>query len=548
MKKRLALALAAMLLLAVLAGCSTPSEPGPTEPAATKEIRIGRPYDITTLDPGNAFDDGSYEILRMIGEGLVRQVRGEIQPGVAERWDISPDGLEYTFYLREDAKWSDGTPLTARDFEYSYLRLLNPENALANAQSAFMFKNGERYFYGECDASEVGVKAVEDYVLKITLEKPSLETLSSLVAWGFFPVKKEAVEAAGIAYGAEADNIVTNGPFTCVEWQHESKVVLEKNPNYWNADEIKLDRIIGIVGATGETAVDMMLAGELDFVVTNDYDQMMALSEAGFSITDYSSGYQFVFMNANGSTPETGRFMANKNFRKALNLAVNRKAIVTSIFTGASPTTRITAPDVMGVEGPFVDEYPFEGWPEEGDPVEAKKALDLALQELGATIDDVPTLSMLCFESKRSMTVLQAVQDMILNTLGIKCQIDPQPIQQMLAKSDAGDWDFWWGGKTRGALDWADSQGWAKDYDYRSVNYVHGWKNDEYVTLLDQLDAAPDMQTRKDILFEMEKILCDDPPSVLVGWTLDFACARKGLVGIDVTDGYANLIYADLVE
>jgi len=546
MKKWLALVLAAMLLAGVLAACSKPEEPE-TKPVA-KEIRIGRSYDITTLDPGNATDDGSYDVLRMIGEGLVRQVDGEILPGVAERWEPSSDGLEYTFYLRKDAKWSDGTPLTAKDFEYSYLRLLNAENALSNAESAQMFKNGERYTKGECDASEVGIKAVDDYTLKLTLEKPSLATLSSLAGYTFFPVKKDAVEAAGLAYGSEADNIVTNGPFTCVEWAHESKFVLEKNQNYWNAGEIKLEKITGIIGATGETAVDMMLAGELDFVTTTDYAQMNRLKEEGFSITGYSSGYQFVHMNAKGRSDETARFMNNANFRKALNLAVNRKAIVTSIFTGASPATRITAPDTAGVDGLFVDEYPFQGWPEEGDPVKAKEALDLALQELGATLDDVPTLSMLCFESQRSMTVLQAVQDMILNTLGIECQIDPQPIQQMLAKATSGDWDMWWGGKTRGAMDWADSSGWAGDFDYRDEFYVHGWANDEYVSLLDELEEAPDMKTRKDILFEMEKILVEDPPSILVGWVQDYACARDGLVGIKVLDGYANLIYADVTK
>lgn len=539
--------IATVLFVVMVAGCGEPAAPEPAEPIA-KEIRIGRPYDATTFDPANANDDGSYDILRMMGEGLVRNVGGKILPGIAERWEESEDGLEYTFYLREST-WSDGTPLDAHDFVYSYLRLLAPENAFNNAESALIFKNAERYMNGECEASEVGVTAVDDHILKIRLEKASLETLPQLASWAFFPVKKEAVEAAGAAYGSEAANILTNGPFNLVEWTHEAQMVLEKNKVYWNADEVKLTKITAIVGATGETAVDMMLAGELDFCTTNDYAQMTALKEAGFSITPYSSGYQFVHLNSKGSSEETGRFMANANFRKALNLAVSRKAIVTSVFTGAEAATRITAPDVAGVSGRFCEEYPFEGWPAEGDPDKAKACLQQALTELGATLEDVPTLSMLCFESQRSMTVLQAIQDMILNTLGIKCEIDPQPIQQMIAKAYSGDWDMWWGGKTVGSLDWASSDGWGGDFVPPAAGpYVYGWHNEEYAKLVEEIETARDIKVRKDTLFEMEKILCDDPPTILVGWTQDYACCKPGLVGIDVRGNYANLIYADLTK
>lgn len=541
MKKWLALMLVAVLVIGVVSGCKK-EPPAPV----LKEIRIGRPYDITTLDPANANDDGSYDILRMAGEGLVRAVGGQILPGIAETWTVSGDGLEYTFNLRAST-WSDGTPLTAQDFEYSFIRLMSPDGAFKNANAGFILKNGSRYFKRECEASEVGVKATGERTLKIQLEQASLETLARLARWPFFPVKKSAVEKAGAAYGSEAANILTNGPFTITEWAHESRVVLQKNAKYWNAGNIHLTKITGIVGATGETAVDMMKAGQLDFTTTTDYAQMKALKDTGFAVTPYSSGYQFVHLNSEGSTKQSNKFMANANFRNALNLAISRQAIVTSVFTGAAPATRITAPDVAGTNRLFVEEYPFKAWPAEGDPVQAKEYLQLALTELGATINNVPTLSMLCFESQRSMTVLQAVQDMILNVLGIKCKIDPQPIQQMIAKVYSGDWDMWWGGKSRGSLDWASIDGWGDDYDYtREANYIYGWYNDDYVALVNDLEAAKDLKTRKDILFEMEKILCSDPPSILIGWVETYACAKKELTGVNVLGGFANLIYADL--
>jgi oligopeptide transport system substrate-binding protein len=559
LKKAIALLMASLMGLAMLAGCGgNAAEPSQTPAASTaeesppsgnqlseKEIRVARPYDITTLDAHEANDDGSYQILHYIFEGLVRCEGGEIVPGVAEAWEQSDDGLEYIFRLRRNAVWSDGTPLTAEDFRYSFIRMLDPEVAHYYANSGFLFKNGEKYFNGEASADEIGIEVIDSHTLKIIREEPSLETLYTLGSHAFYPLSQAAVEANGVSYGSEAGKILGNGAFTLTQWSHEDRIVLEKNENYWNKDAVNLAKITGIVGAIGETAVDMMLAGELEILETNNYEEVETLEGAGYMAESFTSGYQFVHMNGNGMTEESGRFMGNVNFRRALNYAVNREALVKSVLKGAAPATRISSPDDMGVSDTMHNEYPFEGWPASGDPDKAKECLDLALRELGAEIGEVPVLSMLCFESQNSMTILQAVQDMLLSTLGIKTEIDPQPIQQMIGKATGGEWDFWYGGNTVGSIDWMSLDSVAVGFDYTDPAAFRGYVNERYVELLKEASSTLDLKARKDNLFEMEKELADNPGSIIVGWNQTYVVHSSSLSGISM-DTDSDYTYAVL--
>lgn len=562
MKKVIALTLALVMTLSLLVACgnntsntganpSASSDEQTNTPAAPKEILIGRAYDATTLDPHNGNDDGSYNVIKYLSEGLVRDKGGVIVPGVAETWEISDDGMEAVFHLREDAVWSDGTPLTAEDFRYSFLRLMDSEAAYNYGESGFIFKNGEKYFNGECTAEEVGVEVIDEHTLKITREDPSIETLNELAGTPFLPIRKDYAEEYGVSYGAEADKIMTNGPFTMTEWSHEAQMVLEKNDNYWDKDSINLDKITMVLGVSGETAVDMMLAGQLDLIQNGDQTQVDTLTGAGFAAEAYAAGYQCIHMNSAGRNDETGKFMSNSNFRRALNLTINRDAIIASALKGCQPTTRISAPTDMGVNDTMHNEYPYEGWSTNGDAEEARKYFDLAMEELGTTAEDVPELSMLCFDSEGTMTILQAAQDMLLTNLGIHCTIDPQPIQQMISKAIGGDWDFWYGGMTRGTMDWLSSGSVADGFysdpandDYGTYNYC----NEEFNALYDEASVTLDLQERKDLLFEMEKILCTDPATIMVGWNRTYVVTKPELTGFMVSSGEPDYTYMDLAQ
>ena len=556
----LMLALAMVLSLAACGGnapaadapaADAPAADAPAAPAAPKEINIAKAYDATTLDPHQGNDDGSYNIIKYLSEGLVRNKGGVIVPGVAETWEMNGDGTEVVFHLRDNAVWSDGTAITAEDFHYSFLRLLDPSVGYNYCDSGFIFKNGEAYFNGEATAEEVGVEVIDSKTLKITRENPSIETLYQLAGTPFLPVRKDVAEAHGVSYGAEADKIMTNGAFTLTEWGHEAKLVLVKNENYWDKDSINLDKMTFVVGASGDTAIDMMMAGQLDLLENGVDSKVQPLIDMGFTATPYSAGYQCLHMNSKGRTEASNKFMANSNFRQALNLTINRAAIIASANLGLMPATRISASNDMGVNDTMHNEYPLEAWAATGDAAKAKEHFDLAMKELGTTAADVPELSMLCFDSEGNMTILQAAQDMILNNLGIKCVIDPQPIQQMIGKAITGDWDFWYGGMTGGTMDWLSAGSVAEGFysnpdkdEYGTYNYC----NKEFNALFDKASVALDVKERKDLLFEMEKILVSDPATILLGWNRTYVVTKDGLTGLLISGSDSDYTYMDLAQ
>lgn len=539
MKRLLPLILTGIMVFAVSCKQAPKAE-------SSKEITIGRSYDATTLDVHNADDDGSYLLIYLMGEGLVRNDDGIISPGVAERWTVSADNKTFTFYLRSDAKWADGSPLNAKDFEYSFKRLINPTLGYKNASDGLDFVKAKDYYNGQASLNEVGVTVINDHTLELKYEEPSVARLFDLARYAFFPIKKDLAEKEGVSYGSEASKVMFNGAFNIDEWLHEDRVVMTKNENYWNKKAINLSKITNKVNIPAATAVDMMLAGEIDVYTYTSITSVNSLKGSGYTVEPIISGYQFTFMNSKGKNPQSGRFMANSNFRRALNYAVNRDGLIASVFPGASPTYRVSAPTMSGVNGLFVDEYPYQGWPTAGDPEKAKQCLTAALRELGATINDVPELSLLCFESQTSMLVMQAVQDMILSTLGLKSRIDPQPIQQMLAKVEKADWDLWWGGKSYGSLDWGD--GWAADILNVPTNfYSYMYNSDAYTAKYYQMARAMTIKERKDLLFELEKIFCDDPASILVGWTQNWVLLKEGIEGF-VIGPYPNFTFLNITK
>lgn len=529
---------AAAMAVSVMAGMTVTS----FAEEAEKVVTLGDPYEPTTLDPAQTTDDASYNVVTLIVEPLLRCVNGEAQPGAAESYEASDDLKEYTFHLREDNCYSDGTPITAADFVYSIQRGLDPDKGYANANGYYLIKNGQAYNSGEASVEDLGVEAVDDYTLKISTEYPAYPM--NFASYIYAPINQAAAEEYDIAYGAEAGNLLTSGPFTVTDWTHDSEVTLEKNDNYWNADAVKLDKVIFKINATNDTAVDMMLAGELDEGKVGQMTQVNTLTDAGFeSVTSYS-GVQCLHINHAGQSEETGLFLGNTNFRKALNYALDRNALQAAAFTTDIATTRVIAPTESGAEDTFQNEYPYEGWSAGADPEKAQEYLQKALDELGKTADEIPTFSMLCYDSNNNMIALNAIMDMWSKTLGVTCTIDAQPIQNMLQKVYTYDYDFWKGGLDISGIDSLDIFGY-----YESESGLFNYRNDEYDALYDAALNAPDWKERKDDMFKLEQIACDDVVDFFITWPAFYSVyspkitgAGRGLLNtFDVT-------YADVAE
>lgn len=537
MKRLLCLALVLVLAMAL---CLSAGAEG-------KSLIWARSYESTSLDPAESADDESNNIVSYTTEGLVRIMNGEVVPGVAESWTANDDNTVFTFTLR-DSVWSDGTPVTAEDFVYSFFRLIDPNAGHSQADAGYVVAGAKAYAAGEGAAEDVGFKAVDEKTVEVTFAATGLENLYLIADNAFHPVKKDFVEAAGEAYGSTMETVLGNGPFVVAEWSHEAQIVLTKNANYWNADAIKLDTLTGMCNVSGDTAMEMLETGMIDLAGFSNPDQYDELYDLGFEGITYTNTDQFIHINQNGHNEDAGKFLSNVNFRRALNFAIDRTAMVNTVMLGQTPAYRAVDPDAMGVNGKFVDEYPVDVTINvTADPEQAKACLEAALTELGATIDDVPELSMLCYDSQGNLTKLQAVQDMLRSTLGIKCVIDPQPIQQMIDKVYTGDFDFWTGGVAIGTMDVASNGGMYSYWDANDPDALFGYTNATYAELLDVAQQATDLKTRCDAIAEIEKIFIDEVPSLMLTWQTTNVVYRPGVVITNVDAGYgADLAFAEV--
>ncbi len=525
----------------------------PAEAAGEKSFTYAMEYDITSLDPQNSGDSEAIVVNHLINEGLVRDKGGEIIPGLAESWEVAEDGLTYTFHLRESV-WSDGTPVTANDFVYSWNRMCDPNAPTYYIDTCKHIVNGYDIALSNAEPGTLGVEAPDDYTLIVHMKERDnffLDDLASGACW--LPISQAADEAAGGLgpYGSEADKILTNGPFTITEWSHEAFIVLEKNPNYWNKDEIKLDRVKGIVGATGSAAVDMMQAGEIDFLTTNIRKESEELAAAGFNVVPYTGAYRYLYFNGNpGEKTEAGAFMANSHFRRALNYVINRNALADVVSLDCTPATRVIMPNEPGVDGKTIQEmYPYEPWDINGDVEKAKEELQLAMDELGVSDpSEIPPLYLLCYDSEDSTMLLQAYQDMLKQQLGIESTVNPQAIQTMREIWHTGYWDVFvmdWGFKSpnwgQRAINWYRPE---EDVDEHNDN---GYENDEFDAKYEEFEAADSQEEAIKLLAELEEIFCEDAASACVAWT-NYCCASNPKITGILYSTEADFCFADVTE
>jgi len=543
MRRSLTLVIVMLLALSlVLTACGpkAPAEeptPGEEPAAGEKVLRFHIGAEPPALDQQIATDTYAIMLGNHLYEGLVRVYDGDIQPGMAESWEISEDGLTYTFHLR-DAVWNDGEPVTAHDFEYGIKRLLDPATASEYAYQGYYILNGEAYNTGKItDPSQVGVKALDDKTLEIKLENPTGYFLSLTNFISLFPVRQDFVETHGTAYASEADKILYNGPFIMTEWRHEDGLVLEKNDKYWNKDAIKIDRVEIAIVTDSNTAMGMYEAGDLDFVMlpAARVQEFIDNGQAKF----YYDGAEFYFQfNVKGKTPETGKFTGNANFRKALGFAIDRQSFVDAVLkNGSDPATRYVLPLLAGVNDTFAEEYPYEFYSKNADVDKAKEYLNKALEEIGATADQIPTFEYLTDDSDTARISAEAIQDMLKRNLGINIEIKQVPFKQRLELMTALDYDIVFAG-------------WGPDYDdpltYLDLwvigggNNDSGWEDQTYTDMINFIRTSPDLKARADKMFEAEKYLLENGPVVPVYFR------RRAWIHVDGLTGLVrNFIGAD---
>ncbi|MEX6587245.1 ABC transporter substrate-binding protein [Paraclostridium bifermentans] len=233
-----------------------------------KELNLSLASDIPTLDISKATDTVSSEVLMNTMEGLVKQDKdGKLIPGTAEKWEKSEDGKSWTFHLRKDAKWSNGDPVTAKDFEYSWKRTLDPATASTYGFIMYDIVGAKDFNLGKTDnADGVGIKAVDDYTLKVDLVRPVHYFDSLMFFKSFLPQNEKAVKEFGSEYGTAADKIYYNGPFTLSNWKIEDVFTMSKNPDYWDASSVKIDKVNTKIVKDPNAALNLYETGSIDIV------------------------------------------------------------------------------------------------------------------------------------------------------------------------------------------------------------------------------------------------------------------------------------------
>lgn len=457
------------------------------------------------VDPHVVTGVSEHHIVQALFEGLVLKnpYTLEIEPGVAESWSISEDGRVYVFKLRDNAVWSNGDPVTAHDFEWSWWRALQPALGSQYVFMYFPIKNAERYFNEEItDFAEVGIKAIDDYTFRVELNNPTPYFLQLLDHYSTFPVHRPTIEkwgepAESYTRWTRPENIVTNGPFLLDEWRLNKHLIVNKNDRYWDAERVKLAKIIFYPYETGPNVERMFRADQLHYTQDTFIERLPWYRENKpdhISISPYAGTYLYRL--------NTSREPFNdKRVRKALALTIDRQKMISTILNDLfTPAYTITPPNLLGYQPPKLFDY---------DPAQARRLLADAGFPDG---EGFPEVELQYNSNEQHRKIAIAVQQMWNKELNINVRLQNKDWKVYLDDESTGNYDI-----SRG--------GWIADYvDPNSFldMWVSGsglnrtrWANSRYDELV--LEIAPQAKTREQryaAFAEAERMILEDMPFI----------------------------------
>ena len=304
----------------------------PNNNVENREINIVLGSEPNSLDPAISLTIDVRSYMANMFEGLVNiDTNGELKAGVATEWKSNEDNTEYIFYLRKDAKWSDGSLLTAKDFKYEWLRVLNPETASGWASYLYYIKGAENYNKGNVKAEDVGIEVLDDYTLKVEMENPCSFFASMTALQPYYPVKESIISEHGENWTQDANTYITNGAFKIENWEHDSKISIVKNPNYWNKEKVNISKINFMLYSDSSAILNAYDAGNIDYVESMlTSEEMQQIDELNYSDFVYT---KFLAMNLNSKA------FQDINVRKAISLALDREEIAKIMGTEMEPLT-----------------------------------------------------------------------------------------------------------------------------------------------------------------------------------------------------------------
>ncbi len=490
-----------LVALALLAGCGQRET---QVQQATREgiMLVGNGAEPQDLDPQVITGIPERNVVATLFEGLTRTDPETLEPrpGVAERWDVSADGLTYTFHLRADAKWSDGTPLTARDFYESFRRQITPTLASDNADQMYDVVNAEAYHKGQIsDFAQVGFRVIDDRTLEVKLLHPAGYLLKTMASRSWFPVPLHVIKQHGDPYRqgsrwTRPGNLVGNGPFVLSEWEPNRHVAVSKSPTYWNRDTVKLNgvRFIPIESFTSEEAA--FRAGQLhktERVPLTKIAVYQAEEPEKIHIHPFSGVYYFNF-NVKRAP------FTDKRVRQALAMAVDRESIIRNITKGGEiPAYHFTPEGIDGYVSRARTKTNFD---------EARRLLAEAGYPGGKGLEPI---RLLYNTAENHRMIAEALQQTWRNELGIELVLENQEWKVYLDTVDNGDYVM---SRQGLIMEPYDPSQFLKVFTSDGGFNRTGWGNDEYDRLYKEVIKTVDRDARLELMQRMEAILTDEMP------------------------------------
>ncbi len=456
------------------------------------------------IDPHVVTGVTEHNILTALFEGLVSENPIDLhpEPGVAKSWEISEDGRTYTFHLRENARWSNGDPVRAQDFVYSFRRILSPGLGAEYAYMLYPLRNGKAFNTGKIDDfSEVGVKTEGDLTLIIELENPTPYFLELLNHASWWPVHPPTIEKFGRidqrgTPWTRPGNIVTNGAFTLKDWKINQHLVVEKNPLYWDAQEVELNEIHFLPIDSIDAEERAFRTGHIHLTETIPLHRIDYYRENRPELIRFDPylGTYYYRINTNVSP------LGDKRVRLALAMTINREEITRYVLKGGqNPAYHYTPPDTNGYTALSRFEYDVE------------RARELLAEAGFPGGRGFPELELLYNTSEAHRSIAVAIQQMWNEALNIKVKLLNEEWKVYLASVTNGDFQI-------------SRAGWIGDYNDPNTfldmwltgggNNMTGWSNSEYDRFIELAGRAIDARERFEYFQQAEAILMDEMPVI----------------------------------
>lgn len=499
-----------MAMAAVVLGCGGSVQPV-DEAAATDTLIIINDNEPKTLDPHSYAGVPESRIFWALFEGLVRAdpISLEPTPGVAESWDVSEDGTVYTFHLREDARWSNGDPITADDFIYAWRRILTPSLGAAYASMLYPMVGAEAYATGEStDPESIGARAIDAKTLEVTLVGPTPYFLGLHLHFTWFPVHRATIEANGAFDDpsnpwTRAGTMVSNGPYKLTQWDARRIIRAERNEHYWNHDALSLKAVEFLPITEQQTGERMFRVGEGHVMFRPPSTKIEVYKRENPELLRQASIYAVAFYRFNVQKPP----LDNSLVRKALAMTVDREGICSKITRGGEiPATSLVPPDPNGYTSRGTLPY---------DPEQARALLAEAGYPNG---EGFPSIEILYNTLELNKDIAEAIQANWQAELNIPVELLNVEWKVYLERAQGGDFEV---ARAGWYADFLDPVTFLELGQSNNGNNWGKWHNEEFDGLMIAASKEADSTKRFEILQQAEEILLDDPPFAPIYYYVD---------------------------